>query len=89
MITNIESTAAPQPGIGSKQRIQTLPEPKVRLPKRVPGRFERPRNAADASQRAMVFSRHTHHDPLQAAIEDGLDAWARHAAASNGFGDLI
>ena len=29
-----------------------------------------------------------HHDPNQVAIQDGLDAWARHAAASNGFGDL-
>ena len=35
-----------------------------------------------------VHSRHTHYDPLQVAIEDGLDGWARHAMASNGFGDL-
>ena len=36
----------------------------------------------------MVYSRHTHHDPNQVAMQDGLDAWARHAAASNGFGDF-
>jgi len=36
----------------------------------------------------MVNSRHSHYDPLQVAIEDGLDGWARHAMASNGFGDL-
>ena len=26
--------------------------------------------------------------PLQTTIETALDGWARHAAASNGFGDL-
>ena len=41
----------------------------------------------EARQR-MVHSRHSHYDPLQVAIEDGLDGWARHAMASNGFGDL-
>ena len=41
----------------------------------------------EARQR-LVHSRHTHYDPLQVAIEDGLDGWARHAMASNGFGDL-
>ena len=40
------------------------------------------------TDQTMVYSRHTHHDPNQVAIQDGLDAWARHAAASNGFGDL-
>lgn len=47
-----------------------------------------PKGVVRETRRAMVFSRHTHYDPLQAAIEEGLDAWARHAAASNGFGDL-
>ena len=41
----------------------------------------------EARQR-MVHSRHSHYDPMQVAIEDGLDGWARHAMASNGFGDL-
>ena len=47
-----------------------------------------PKETSSETRRAMVFSRHTHHDPIQVAIEEGLDAWARHAAASNGFGDL-
>lgn len=50
--------------------------------------FNNPKGSSSVTGRAMVFSRHTHHDPLQVAIEEGLDAWARHAAASNGFGDL-
>ena len=29
-----------------------------------------------------------HQQPLQSTIEAALDGWARHAAASNGFGDL-
>ena len=40
------------------------------------------------TEQTMVYSKHTHHDPNQVAIQDGVDAWARHAAASNGFGDL-
>jgi len=38
--------------------------------------------------RTIDSSCHTHYDPSQIAIEEGLEAWARHAAASNGFGDL-
>ena len=40
------------------------------------------------TRRNMLYSRHTHHDPQQVAIEEALDGWARHAAASNGFGDM-
>ena len=93
MVTIIEPPPAPPPapetGIGLKQRIFRLPQSKVRLPKRVPGYFEHPRKAAGASQQAMEPPRHGHHDPLQGAIDDELDSWARHASASNGFGDLI
>ena len=46
------------------------------------------RRAEPNTEQTMVYSRHTHHDPNQVAIQDGVDAWARHAAASNGFGDL-
>ena len=40
------------------------------------------------SHRNMIYSLHTHYEPSQAAIEEGIDAWARHTAASNGFSDL-
>lgn len=56
--------------------------------KREAARLNRPQDTASQTRRAMVYSAHTHYDPLQVAIEDGLEAWARHAAASNGFGDL-
>ena len=46
------------------------------------------RNTDTDIRQTMVYSRHTHHDPNQVAMQDGLEAWARHAAASNGFGDF-
>ena len=63
------------------------------LPNRVAGNQDmKPDNDAGYDPREarqhMVHSSHTHYDPLQVAIEDGLDGWARHAMASNGFGDL-
>ena len=52
----------------------------------------KPANDADyelrANRQRMLHSRYSHYDPLQVAIEDGLDGWARQAMASNGFGDL-
>ena len=40
------------------------------------------------TRRNTVNSRQTHQAPQPISTEDALDAWARHAAARSGFGDL-
>jgi hypothetical protein len=87
MTVEIESaTSGPRDWL--KSRLSAL-----LVPNRVAGNQEmKPANDAGYDLREarqhMVHSRHTHYDPLQVAIEDGLDGWARHAMTSNGFGDL-
>ncbi|UCH38584.1 MAG: hypothetical protein JSU67_10420 [Gammaproteobacteria bacterium] len=87
MTTTIEPTTQ-TPGNWLRQQIGALLGRDYHEPKRKADRFNYPKRTFSKTHRAMIYSRHTHYDPLQIAIEEGLDAWARHAAASNGFGDL-
>ena len=87
-MTVVNESATPGPRDWIKSRLSAL-----LAPNRVAGNQNM--NAANdtgydlrQSRQHMLHSRHTHYDPLQVAIEDGLDGWARHAMASNGFGDL-
>jgi len=87
MTTAIEPTTQ-TPGHWLRRQIGTLLGRDYRGQKCEADCFNYQKGTSSKTRRAMDFSRHTHYDPLQVAIEDGLDAWARHAAANNGFGDL-
>jgi hypothetical protein len=87
-MTIVIESATSAPSDWLESRLSALP-----VPNRVVEKQDR--KAANTAvydpheaRQNLVHSRHTHYDPLQVAIEDGLDGWARHAMASNGFGDL-
>ena len=84
MINVVKQPVTRKPEDGIKQPIATslkLKDRRVEL--------DCKRGTPRLLSRLRVFSRHDYYHPPQAAINDGLDAWAHHAAASNGFGDLI
>lgn len=77
----------------NQQPVTQKPEDGMKQPTAAPRKSKhRPpdyqRGTPRLLSRVKVFSPHTHYESRRVASEDGLDAWARHAAASNGFGGL-
>ena len=42
----------------------------------------------DTNTKELIYSKHSHYNPFQVAHDCEVDAWARHALASSGFGDV-
>ena len=82
MITARKQPVTQQPAAGIERPINTS----LKL-KSDPLNYKR--GTPRLLSRVRVYSRYGHYNPPQTAIEDEQDTWARHAAASNGFGDLI
>lgn len=84
MINVIKQPVTRKPEDGIKRPIATSLTLKARTVE-----LDYKRGTPRLLSRLRIFSRQGYYQPPQAVIEDGLDAWAHHAAANNGFGDLI